>query len=317
MKQARMYETKIRGLLKAIPKRPAGVPQKRDPVGVMIEAILSANATAARAARAVSILEKEYVDYNELRVSPEKDIVDVLGHDYPQARERAKQLLQALGGVYAAACETSLDYLEGKAKRELRRLLAELGLDEYACACVMMFAFDMHAVPVDRDLADSLEMNALVHPGSTIEDVQKVLERAVGKTRTVAAHNFLRSYVQKCSKALARKRKAQAKARQEAQAREDARRLAAEKEAAARKAAKARKAKEAEKAARAKEAAAKKKKKKEAKKKVVKKKVVKKAAKKTAKKAAGKTVRKTVKKVAKKTAKKKTAKKARTKAAGK
>jgi len=210
MKQARTYETKVRKLLRRLPTvRPQRQADDADPVYVMIEAILQADSTPAQAARAMRSIQNEYVDFNELRVSPLKDVIDCVGADYPDVRRKSEELLAALGGVYAKSSTISLGYLADKTKREQRRLLSELGLREYAVGSVLLLGLDRHAVPVDRDLADCLEMDGYVHPGSDVSDIQSFLERIVLRSKALAVHEFFRAFVQKHGKVLATKRKAE------------------------------------------------------------------------------------------------------------
>jgi hypothetical protein len=250
MKQARTYEKKVRKLLRQLPKsRQQPGADDVDPVRIMIEAIMQADSTSTQAARAMRLIESEYVDFNELRVSPIKDLIECVGTEYPDIRRKAEELLAALGGVYARSSAISLAYLADKTKREQRRLLSELGLREYAVGSVLLLGLDRHAVPVDRDLAESLEMDGYVHPGSEVGDIQSFLERIVSRSKCRAVHEFFRAFVQKHSKALAKKRKAERAAAEKA-------RIEAEKRAAEEK--KKREEEEARAAAAAKKRAAKK-----------------------------------------------------------
>ena len=263
MKQARTYETKVRKLLGRLPAPRQSDADDVDPVRIMIEAVLQADSTPAQAARAMRVIEHEYVDFNELRVSPIKDLTDSIGADCPGIRHKAEELVAALGGVYAKSSAISLEYLADKTKREQRRLLSELGLREYAVGSVLLLGLDRHAIPVDRDLAECLEMDGYVHPGSEVADIQSFLERIVSRSKGLAAHEFFRAFVQKHSKVLAKKRQAEQAAAEKA--RIEAEKRAAEEEkkreeqetraAAAAKERAAKKRKEAAKKARAKKVA--------------------------------------------------------------
>jgi len=291
MKNAGTYKSKIAKLLKALPKTPKDADvEPVDPIHAVVIGILEADASVKLAEKAIKAITREYVDFNELRVSPARDIVECIGENYPDAHGRAETLRKVLGGVFEQSCSVSLEYLAKLPKRDVRRRLSELGLNEYASGVTMLRGLGMHAVPMDRDLAECLEIDGFVHPGSDIADVQGFVERAVPKQLAHAAHAFLRQYVVKNADALAKKRKAAAQAAAKAaaeaekQAAEEAK-VAAAKEAAAKK-----------KAAAKEKAAAKKRK-------SAKTKAVKKPARKRTKKAAKKTARKAGRKTAKKAAK--------------
>ncbi|MHC4984752.1 MAG: hypothetical protein ACYTFO_01215 [Planctomycetota bacterium] len=268
MKDAKKYEKKIKKLLtglKTVRVRKAA----DDPIRLLVLSVIEADAPRQQAAKAMAILDKEFVDFNELRVAQPRELVEILGKNYPRARARALELTEALNGIYRRASDVSLDYAADLSKRDLRRHLHELGLTHYAAARLVLFAFDGHAIPVDRDLLETLLMDEYVPDGASIEDVQGFLERIVSQKDAPAAFEVLRRHVEKRFDALTKKRKAEEAARLEAERKaaaeakakaeaEERKRRKAE-EAAAKKAELAAK-KEAEKAAakKAKEAAKKK-----------------------------------------------------------
>jgi hypothetical protein len=139
----------------------------------------------------------------------------------------------------------SLEHLSKLSKRDLREHLLSLGLNAYAAARVLLFVFGGHAIPVDRTLAETLEMEEQVHPGSSVEDVQGFLERIISQKDARNVHEFLRAHVERCARALAKFRQAKAEAAAKAEAeraKAEAARVKAEEEARA-KAAQAAKAK--------------------------------------------------------------------------
>lgn len=220
MKNARKHQKKIRKLLSAMDKSAEPPPADPDPFGVMIEAIVEADANAKQTERALAGLAAEFVDINELRVAPQKEVADALGKGHPRPREKAAEIVTVLNAIFTRRNTLSIDHAEKLTKRDLRRHLAELGLGPYALARVVLRVFGGHAVPVDRTLVECLEMDGYVEPGSSVEDVQSILERTVLQKHDFPAHQCLRDYVAKSARALARKRKADAaKAAAEAEAR--------------------------------------------------------------------------------------------------
>ena len=330
MKDAKKYEKKIKKLLGGAKKKAASKaesPEPQDWPKILIESILLAEATEKDVARAMAAFRKEYVDFNELRAAQPKEIIECIGDDYPDVTDKALSLIGVLGGIFTRVSTVSMEYIAEMSKRDIRRHLRELGLGPFAEAMVSIQCFGIHAIPVDDNLFETLQMNEMVHPASHAADTQSFLERIIAQKNGLASHEFFRDYVVKNIKALTKIRKEAAvkKAAEEAAAKKAAEEAAAKKaaeEAAAKKAAEeaaARKAAEEKEAAKKAKAEARAKKAKKAKKKTVKKaakKVVKKAAKpaakktakkvakKTVKKAASKAVKKTVKKAAKKTVKK-------------
>jgi endonuclease III len=206
MKNARYYQRKIKKLLRgaraaSAPEVPPGEPRVR----FMIEAVLQADATRRQAAGAVGPLQEEYVDLNELRVSPIKDITDCLGKSMPAAREKAERIVTVLNRVFARTSDVLLDWLAERPKRELRRTLTELGLGPYAGPAVAMLLFDIPAVPVDQMLVDCLKADGYVHPDSDVIQVQSFLEKVVPMRNVLGAHEALRRYCEKRAKTLPKK----------------------------------------------------------------------------------------------------------------
>jgi hypothetical protein len=303
MKDARTYERKIKKLLSGAKKKSAkspSPPSDDDVLRFIIKAVFLADATEKEAEKAMSALGREFVDYNELRVAPDKEILECIGKEHPEGRTKAQTVNLVLGSIFNHINAMTIDYLEEMARRDVRRHLKELGMPPFAEALVAMTCFGIHAIPVDLSLLEVLQMNEMAHPESDVRDCQALLERVILQKDGPAAHEFLRGYVVKNAKALAKKRKEEAERRAaETEARRKAEEEAQRKaeEEAARKAMRVAE-REARKAERE---AAKLAKKKASKKKAVKKK----AAKKTAKKPVKKTAKKAVKKAAKKRTKKK------------
>jgi endonuclease III len=206
MKNARHYQRKIKKLLRGARPAVAGeVPPGLPRVQLMIEAILQADGTRRQAAEAMGPLQDEYVDLNELRVSPVKDITDCLGRAMPAAREKAERIVTVLNRVFARTNDTLLDWLVERPKRELRRTLTELGLGPYAGAAVAMLLFGLPAVPVDQTLVDCLKADGYVHPDSDVIQVQSFLEKVVPMRNALGAHEALRRYCEKRAKTLPKK----------------------------------------------------------------------------------------------------------------
>ena len=292
MKNATTYAKKVKKLLGKLPGDSARPDKEADPIRILVRSVLEADASEKDADRAVAALEEEFLDFNELRASPSRDIVECLGEQLPGAREKSEVLVKVLNALFRRVHKVSVEYMRDMTKRDLRRHLGELGMEPYASARLVATVFDRHAIPVDQTLVESLEMGGYVHPESDVPDVQGFLERIITHKDAHAAHEALRAYVAKSAKALAKKRKAEraaAKKIADAKAAAEAKKKEAEE---ARKAMKAKKARAAARAAKAKKAA----------KKARAKPARKKAKRKVAKKAA-----------AKKTAKKKTAKKSKRK----
>jgi endonuclease III len=232
MKNATKYQKNIKKFLSGIDKSAAIPPADADPIRAMIDAVLAADAPR-QSAKALETLEKEFVDFNELRVAPVKDIVDTLGRDFPDARRKAEEATTVLNAIFNRRNNIVLDYVEKMSKRDVRRHLSELGLSPYAAGVMMLQVFGGHAVPVDQGLVDCLEADGHIKPGSSVHEVQAFLERIILQKQAWSTHEFFRDYVAKNAKMLAKKRKGDAaKAEAQAAAAEAEAEVAAEQHAA-------------------------------------------------------------------------------------
>lgn len=299
MKNAKTYESKVKKLLAGIKKAAASAtPAATEPamhVRVLIHSVLLADTTPKRTEKALAALEAEFVDFNELRVTQTKEIIECIGKDFLGIHNKAETISTVLAGLFSRVSDVKMDHIGELSKRDIRRHLREIGCPPFAEAMVSMKCYGIHAIPVDDSLRDILEINGQIHPGAELLDTQSFLERIISQKNGLAAHEIFREYIVKNSVVLQQKRKA------------DAERKAAEEQAARKAAEKAEKAAE-EQAARKADKEAKKAAMETAKKKADKE--AKKATRKTAKKKAdGKVKKATRERAAKKKTKKKVARK--------
>lgn len=196
MNNAKQYEPKMLKLLKSIKK--SATVEAVEPAAalpVMVHAILQADVSEKHFAKAIAAIEKEYVDLNELRVSQTKEIVECIGEDYPDARGKAVEIVRSLNNLFDKVGKLSLEPLVEMNKRDIRKLLKEIGLSNYAEGYVSLAVFGIHAIPVDEMMAGLFEVQELVAPGADLQEIQAFLERIVKQKDGAATHIFLRAYI--------------------------------------------------------------------------------------------------------------------------
>jgi endonuclease III len=218
MKDATQYEKKIRKLLSG--PAPAGSgPDGEDPVALTIRAILAENAPGSDLDRAMEGIASEFVDFNELRAAPLKDLAETAGKDLPEIRTKAESVHQVLNALYGHQSVVQMDHLQELTKKQLRRQLGEIGLSPYAAAEVVLRVFEGHAIPVDRILVECLKFEGLVHPEADLADVQGFLERVIRQKDALQAHRKLRRFVEETAPKVAEKNRQAAEAAAEQAAR--------------------------------------------------------------------------------------------------
>jgi endonuclease III len=223
------YDKALKKLLSGMKKPKGASIDKSDPVQVLVECVFEADATPKQASAAFVAIKNEFIDYNELRVAPAKDIVECVGRDHPDARRKAESLTQMLNAAFDRYYSLSFDYMAKTPFKDLRRHLTESGLSHYASAKLMLTMLDLPAIPVDSTLVETLELKGIIPSDTDIAEIQAALEKLVPAKKCLAAHELLREFVEANAKELAKKRKADAETAAKAAAQKLAQEQAAQK----------------------------------------------------------------------------------------
>ena len=246
MKDAKTFEKLVKKALPGVRALSASLemPDDMDVTRYMVYAILLADSTEKLASRALGRLDREFVDFNEMRVCQMEELAVILGKDCPDPDGKAERILNSLNGIYAKCSGIRPDYLAEMNKRDIRKHFREIGLCHFAEGLVSMVCYEIHAVPVDSTLYETLVMLKMVHVDATPSAVQGFLERIIAQKHGAGVHLFFRSFIEKHTTALSKRRAEQEKQRKaeeavaqkladeaERKVQEEAARVAAEKEA--------------------------------------------------------------------------------------
>jgi len=170
-------------------------PPATDPVVQLVLSFLNWNTSTRKAEDAYDALLTEFVDINELRVSGIDQILDIIGHDYPEARPRIIRLKQALHEVFVREHALGFASALAQGKKEQRVYLDTLpGITPYVAAQVMLVSFNGHAMPVDEKLRMMLEREGCIDEGLTTADTEALLLRQVKAADALAAHMALQAW---------------------------------------------------------------------------------------------------------------------------
>ena len=203
MKNATVYQSKLKKFLPGLKRRPIAADRSEplEPMDHLIVGILRRNASRHQALAALRALREEFVDFNEMRVAPAKDIAELLGKNMPLARLKAEVLTQALNRVLDQTSELGLGKLTELGKRELHAYLREkFALDSYTEAYMTLMVFGGHAVPVDERLLEKLKLEDLVHSESTVDVARFALEKVVSEKNAVEVYEAMAAYAEEPSK---------------------------------------------------------------------------------------------------------------------
>lgn len=181
MKDSKKFSERIQKAFRALKRKYGKIEKPKYDMSAdsLVYAVLSEFLTESGAATAFKKLQAHYVDWNDLRVSMEEEVLDILGKDTPQTRQVAAGLTQSLFAIFNKYDVVNLEALAEAGKRQAKVILEKLLTDRYVINYVMLTAFEGHAVPLTPAMVEYLKANELIHPESTHEEIEGFLERQI------------------------------------------------------------------------------------------------------------------------------------------
>lgn len=157
---------------------------KRPLLEQMVFAALLENAPRKVAEDCFSSLQREYFDWNEVRVTSVAELTELMPkHPTPEAAgTRAKQLLQ---NVFEAIYSFDLELLkkgnQGKAVAQIEKY----GATPFIVSYVTQHALGGHAIPVDKALLDLMVVLGAITEKESEKGAVPGIERAIPKTKGI------------------------------------------------------------------------------------------------------------------------------------
>jgi endonuclease III len=178
MKNATKHADELKSLARKLMRehKPAErTPQ--EPLWALVRGGMSYDVPDSRVEDAIKVIQREFVDLNELRVATELEVQDLLGQRYPQIEERVRMITQALNAIFEKEHTLSLDRLREVSRRDARQFLRDLPeMHPFVEAYVMLMAFDGHACPVDQQMLEFLLAEEVLEEGTNADDAQRFVE---------------------------------------------------------------------------------------------------------------------------------------------
>ncbi|HET6250944.1 MAG TPA: hypothetical protein VFE47_24865 [Tepidisphaeraceae bacterium] len=181
MKNATKHADELKSLHKKLAReyKPVERPVV-DPLKALVRAAMSFDVADTRADEAMKLIDKEFVDLNELRVATELEVQEMLGQKYPAIERRVAMITAALNNIFEREHTLSLDRLKTLNKRDARQFLRELPeIHPFVEAYVMLYAFEGHAIPIDEEMLVALRDMHIADAETSLADVQKFVEHNV------------------------------------------------------------------------------------------------------------------------------------------
>lgn len=178
MKNASKHAEELKTLYKKCAKEAKGIERvAMDPLRALVRGCFSFDTTDAKCDAVFAILDKEFVDLNELRVATDLEICEMVGPIIPELERRVTMATQSLNFIFEREHTLTIDRLKSLSKKEIRQYYRELpNSHPFVEAYVLMMGYEGSAVPVDNEILELLLEAEAVEEGTTLEDAQKFLE---------------------------------------------------------------------------------------------------------------------------------------------
>lgn len=172
-----------------------GCPPEGDSlVWSFVFAFMAWEASIARAVVATKRIHQAVVDYNELRVCLNDELVSMIGDRYPRALERATRLRSALNDLYRREHSVSLKRLIDMPKREARQFLDSLdGTPAFISGRMLLLNLGGHAFPLDSRLHQALVTEGAAPPD--MDEAAAWLERTFRVGEAAPAYGLLEAWM--------------------------------------------------------------------------------------------------------------------------
>ena len=197
MKDSAEYAPRLKKLLNRLKRQ--GVPKVKDsmidPTSALVLGCLSSVTTETKARSAFNKLANNYVDFNELRVSRVEEVTEVLGREFPQAKEISSKITRLLKQIYSELDSLDMSDMCNGSKREAKAFLQRLeDATPYVVSRVMLQSVQAHAFPVHEQMLKMLRKEEVVSAEAKEADVQGFLERQISANKIQKTYALLRRH---------------------------------------------------------------------------------------------------------------------------
>jgi hypothetical protein len=200
MKDSSEYTARLKKLCNRLKREKGaasvmGDEEPADALTELVRACLTAGATEAKAQAALNKFNSYFVDFNELRVCRPEEMAEVLGNQFPAAKDIAVQILGLLNQIFARRDTLSLVDLAASGKREAKVFLESLeGITPYVVARVMLFSLSGHAFPLHEQMVAMLRGEEVIDSAAPLDDIQGFLERQIPAKNLIKTYRLLRRH---------------------------------------------------------------------------------------------------------------------------
>jgi len=195
MKNSKEYSKKLQQLYRSLKPKFPKVEKvvHNEPVDALVYAIISENTSETAAQSARKKIAEHFVDLNDLRTSPPKEITEALGESTPATRAASASIIKALRFVFDEYHKLSMETLKKIGKRPAREVLEKIdGVSRFVVDYCMLTALQGHAIPLTPTMIEYLKNNKLVHPDASHEEIEGFLAKQTPAENAYTFYALLR-----------------------------------------------------------------------------------------------------------------------------
>ncbi|MFC1676044.1 hypothetical protein ACFL3G_03150 [Planctomycetota bacterium] len=212
MKDSKEYSKKIQSLYKTLKKKYAKPSKKlmhEQVIDAVICGIVSEHLNKKLVKAVIKRFKESFVDWNDLRVSLDEEVLDAIGRDNTESKKIVAALTISLNAVFNQYNSVDLEELKKTGKRLAKQELEKIdGLTGFVIDYVMLTALAGHAIPLTKKMLEYLKTNELVHPQADEQEVSGFLVRQIPAAKGYEFYELLRHQSEKKAKAGKKKGKA-------------------------------------------------------------------------------------------------------------
>ncbi len=173
------------------------VPERREPLAVLVETILSQNTSDVNSHRAFRSLRACFPDWDQVVAAETGDIARSIDRG-GLANIKAQRIKDVLAEIKRRRGRLDLAFLAGLGVPEGLAWLETLpGVGEKTSRCTLLFAFGMPALPVDTHVWRVSKRLGLIGGGASVKEAHRVLGERVPPALMYRFHVLLVSHGRK------------------------------------------------------------------------------------------------------------------------
>lgn len=175
--------------------------KRLDPVGELVQTILSQNTSDSNSSRAYSSLMERFGNWERVAAARPAEIADAI-RTGGLADVKARYISSALSALARDKHGFDLDFLRGMQVLEARQWLIRLpGVGMKTASCVLLFSLGMPAFPVDTHVYRVTKRLGLINASITVDAAHLKLEKMVKAEDIYRCHMLIIEHGRKTCKA--------------------------------------------------------------------------------------------------------------------